>query len=142
MSTILLLCYFVWITIMTFSSKETELKAVVASTLRRQHFLGAFPGAQRLLPVAAFAIGDLVARSSQSESPVERFLCGSQNDQAELSKPAKQTPGLARALSKSTIDCCLTCSSPQPRTKLSRNISITAAFGAFSPVSELRRAIL
>ena len=54
---------------------ETELKALVSSTLRRQYLLGAVPGAQRLLPVAAFALGDLFAHKWRS-NVIENVLCG------------------------------------------------------------------
>jgi hypothetical protein len=110
---------------------EKELKASISSSLRRQHLLGAVPGAQRFIPLAAFAIGDVLARGSE-KNVIENLLCGSELDQANipLFEPTKGVATGASLLdSKSTIpELCRTCCSTQIQRRYHYN-----ALSGFSP---------
>ncbi len=96
---------------------EQELKSWVSSNLKRQHLIGGLPGAQRFVPIAAFAAGDLLARTLGSNTnEVEHLLCGSDNDgQIQLLSPAAQ--GLSKQFYPSfgmgVAGSCLTCSRMQ-----------------------------
>ena len=96
---------------------EQKLKSLVASNLKRQHLIGGLPGAQRFLPIAAFAAGDLLARTLGSHTnEVEHLLCGSDNDgQIQLLSPAaqEQSKHFYPSFGMGVAESCLTCSRTQ-----------------------------
>lgn len=93
---------------------EKDLKAAISSTLRRQHLLGAVPAAQRLLPLTAFAIGDLLlARESGSSNRIENLLCGSDSAQIQLQSPPStelQRQHTKQVSMTAIIESCRICS--------------------------------
>ena len=94
---------------------EQELKAAIASSLRRQNLLRVIPPAHRFLPLAAFAVGDILARNS-GNNVIESLLCGSDptDTQILVSQPSREALQHCRASPRSTIiESCRTCSPQQ-----------------------------
>lgn len=89
---------------------ELDLRAAVISTVRRQHLLGAYPGAMAVLPLTAIAVGELF-RQKMGRNVIEDALCGPDHTQIQLRSPFKELLDHRYAVVGSTlVDSCRTCS--------------------------------
>jgi hypothetical protein len=88
-----------------------ELKSAVTKSLGRQHLLGAVPASQRFLPLAAFAVSDVLAQRYGNEM-IERLMVGDIGKDAAISLPqVNQLETRSTGEAKSTLpETCLTCS--------------------------------
>lgn len=102
------------------TASELELKSKIASALKRQHYLGGVPGAQRLIPLAAFAVGDVLAHKYKTNNKIEDLLCEPESTIFQLSAPLPETAMQYHAKyyprpgSVTIVDACLTCSKISP----------------------------
>ena len=89
---------------------EKDLKAAITSSLRRQHLLGAVPPAQRFLPLAALAIGDVLAQGSGT-NVIESLLCGSNSTESQisLSHLSKEFASNSAIPRSTIVESCRTC---------------------------------
>ena len=127
---------------------EQDLKALVSSTLRRQHLIGSLPGAQRFLPVAAFAAGDLLARKlGVKENLVEDLLCGNEDSRIRIRTPADKPVKLEQLPSyqsgSTIVGRCRTCSRPQQNFQYGTEhiISVKGQIGMVIGWNAMRRAV-
>ena len=101
---------------------EQDLKAAITSTVRRQHLLGAYPGAMVALPITAIAIGDLFAHSL-GKNVIEEFLCGPDHTQIQLQSPSKELQDpRSPSMGSTLVDSCRLCSRMYPHSVLSHTV--------------------
>lgn len=126
---------------MTFLTNGKTLEETVATSLRRQHFLGAVPPAQRVLPAALFVVGDYLARKDQGHNVVEQHLCGA--DPVHIRLPAVTLPPTRCYPGFGTIvaGSCLTCSPVSHRTVPWKNLSHKVSVNYVEPCLEVEHRI-
>jgi hypothetical protein len=87
----------------------SDLKIAVTKSLGRQHLLGAVPAAQRFLPLAAFAVSDVLSQR-YDVNLIEKLMVGDTGKDAAINLPQVDQLCGETAGPKSTLpETCLTC---------------------------------
>lgn len=115
---------------MKISISEQDLKAATTSALKRQHVLGGFPGAQKVLALGVLAVGDAVVRRTGQDNQFEALLGGQDVEQQNaflMQPPVVSTEELKTSTTTATsirtkdvawstlLDTCLNCNHQKPR---------------------------